>query len=123
MRLAIKQDFGSSTPRGMLTRRSLPCMSLFKSKANRDLTGIFFSGFGFFCTIFLLFSALLAWQLSAIPLELLQRLKLLRWAFAACFSVLTVLTWYYIFPLPVIFSVLTTLALILAAWQADKAKV
>ena len=75
----------------------------------------FFSGFGFFCTGLLLFAAVLAWQLSALPAEMLGRLKLTRWAFAACFVGLTVLTWVFIFPLPTIFTALVALSLVLAA--------
>src|SRR5205085_1740670 len=44
----------------------------------------FFSGFGFFCTGLLVFAAVLAWQLSAVPPEVLRALTLARWAFAVC---------------------------------------
>lgn len=77
----------------------------------------FFSGFGFFVTGLLLFAAILAWQLGALPGDVLQRLNLVRWAFAACFVALTILTWRYFFPAPTIFSALVALALVLAALQ------
>ena len=82
----------------------------------------FFSGFGFFCTGLLLFAAILAWQLGALPAEVLQTLTLVRWAFAACFVVLTILTWRYFFPAPTIFSALVALTLVLAAWQSPGTK-
>ena len=82
----------------------------------------FFSGFGFFCTGLLLFSAILAWQLGALPTDVLDRLKLVRWAFAACFFVLTILTWRYFFPTPTTISGLVALVLALAAWQGAGVK-
>lgn len=77
----------------------------------------FFSGFGLFCTGLLLFSAILAWQLGGLPPDVLSRLRLVRWAFAACFIALTIMTWRYFFPAPTIFSALVALSLALAAWQ------
>src|SRR5437763_557939 len=41
----------------------------------------FFSGFGFFSTVFLLFSALLAFDLSRRPGDVLANLAFMRWAF------------------------------------------
>ena len=81
----------------------------------------FFSGFGFFCTGLLLFAAILAWQLGALPAEVLRTLTLVRWAFAACFVVLTILTWRYFFPAPTGFSAAVALTLVLAAWQSSGA--
>lgn len=82
----------------------------------------FFSGFGFFCGVLLLFCAILAWQLGSLPARLLYGLKLLRWAFAACFVVLTLVTWRYIFAAPTAFTAVVALVLLLAAWQAETAK-
>jgi hypothetical protein len=81
----------------------------------------FFSGFGFFCTGLLLFCAVLAWELGGLPADMLRRLKMVRWAFAACFIGLTAVTWFYIFPLPVIFTAVAALVLVLAAWQSERA--
>jgi hypothetical protein len=75
----------------------------------------FFSAFGFFATTFLLFAALLAWQLGALPANVRNEMKLVRWAFAVCFVVLTVITWLYVFPAPTVFSALVALTLVLAA--------
>jgi hypothetical protein len=82
----------------------------------------FFSGFGFFCTGLLLFSAILAWELGALPTDVLYRLKRVRWAFAACFVALTIVTWRYIFPAPTTFTALVALVLVLAARQGAEAK-
>jgi hypothetical protein len=81
----------------------------------------FFSGFGFFCTGLLLFCAFLAWQLGTLPADMLHKLKPVRWAFAACFVALTLITLLYIFPAPTIFTALVALVLILAARQGAAA--
>jgi hypothetical protein len=75
----------------------------------------FFTGFGFFSAGLVLFAAILAWQLSTLPGEMLNRLTLLRWAFAGCFAALTAITWVYIFPVPTVFSAVVTVVLLLAA--------
>jgi hypothetical protein len=76
----------------------------------------FFVGFGLFVTVFLLLAAVLAWQLGGLAIETLMRMRGLTWAFALCFAVITVLSWQYFFALPLIFSALITICLILAAW-------
>ena len=81
----------------------------------------FFSGFGFFVTVFLLFAAILAFQLGGLPKESSRSLGLVRWMFAACFLVITLLTWRYFFVVPLVFSSLVALCLALAAWSAQRA--
>lgn len=80
----------------------------------------FFVGFGFFVTVFLLFAAVLAWQLGGLAIETLARLRGIAWAFALCFVIITVLSWRYFFALPIIFSFLIAVCLILAAWLSAK---
>src|SRR5262249_10568439 len=57
----------------------------------------FFVGFGLFVTVFVLFGAVLAWQLGGLAVEALARVCVLAWAFALCFAAVTVLTWRYFF--------------------------
>ena len=83
----------------------------------------FFVGFGLFVTVFLLFAALLAWQLGAVAAETLAQMRLIAWAFAVCFAVVTVLCWKYFFAIPLAFSFVITMCLILAAWRSTKASV
>ena len=47
----------------------------------------FFSGFGFFVTVLLFFSAILAFQLAGLSKESLRSLSLVTWAFAVSFVV------------------------------------
>jgi hypothetical protein len=82
----------------------------------------FFSGFGFFATGLLLFCAVLAWELGGLPADMMKRLTTTRWAFALCFVGLTAVAWFFIFPLPVIFTGLVALILVLAAWPSESAK-
>lgn len=81
----------------------------------------FFSGFGFFVTVLLLFAAVLAFQLGGLPRETLRSLGLVRWAFALSFVAITILTWRYFFIAPLVFSGLVAVCLVMAAWSAARA--
>ena len=78
----------------------------------------FFVGFGLFVTVFLLFAALLAWQLGGVAAETLARMRVIAWAFAFCFAAITFLSWRYFFAIPLAFSFVITVCLILAAWRS-----
>lgn len=80
----------------------------------------FFLGAGLSVGVFLLFAALLAWQLSRLPGEYLVRMRATAWAFAVCFAAITVLSWRYLFIVPIVFSSLITVCLITAAWLSAK---
>jgi hypothetical protein len=71
---------------------------------------------GFCVGVFYLFAAILAWQLSGLPAETLALMRGTAWAFALCFAAITVLSWRYLFILPIVFSFLITVCLIAAAW-------
>ena len=74
----------------------------------------FYTGFGLFVTIFLLFAAFLAWQLGGLPAQTLAGMRGITWALALCFVAVTVLSWGYFFIAPVVFSGVVTLCLIAA---------
>ena len=80
----------------------------------------FYVGFGLFVTVFLLFSAVLAWQLGGLPAETLALMRGTVWAFALCLAAVTVLSWRYFFIVPGVFSILVTVCLIAAAWLSAK---
>lgn len=80
----------------------------------------FFTGFGLFVTVLLLFIAVLSWQLGGLPKETLVAMPLATWGLAICFIVVTFLSWKYFFMVPVIFSGVTTIFLVLAAWSAGR---
>ncbi len=76
---------------------------------------------GFSVGVFYLFAAVLAWQLGGLPAETLAAMRLTRWALALCFAAITVVSWRYLFILPIVFSILITGCLTVAAWLSAKA--
>jgi hypothetical protein len=76
----------------------------------------FFSAFGLFFSVFLLFAAVLAWLLGGLPAETLARVRSIAWALVICFVAVTALSWRYAFTTPIVFSTLITVCLIAAAW-------
>jgi hypothetical protein len=76
----------------------------------------FFSGFGLFVSVFLVFAAILAWQLGSMSPERRTAIPLVRWSFALCFVLIAVLSWRYFFMVPGVFSTLIALGLVGAAW-------
>ena len=83
----------------------------------------FFSAFGFFFTVFLLFAAVLAWQFGGLPAEAFARIRRTAWALAVSFAAVTALTWRYGFTTPLVFSAIITLCLIAAALLAPKKQI
>jgi hypothetical protein len=80
----------------------------------------FYVGFGLFVSVFLLFAAILAWQLSSLPAETLRQVRSTAWALAACFAAVTVLSWIYFFTIPIVFSSVITVCLVVAAWRSAR---
>jgi len=80
----------------------------------------FFSAFGLFFSVFLLFAAVLAWLLGGLPAETFARVRSIAWALAISFIAVTALSWRYAFTIPIVFSTLVTLFLIAAAWLSAK---
>jgi hypothetical protein len=80
----------------------------------------FYTGFGIFVTVFLLFTAILTWQLGSQPKGVLSTMRILNWSLAACFITVTILSWTYFFVVPVVLSALIALCLVCAAWLAGK---
>lgn len=78
----------------------------------------FYVGFGYFCSVLMLFAAVLAWQLGVLPGDTLRRLQVISWSFTAAFVVATIITWKYFFTAPVAFSIVITLGLAAGAWRA-----
>jgi hypothetical protein len=79
-----------------------------------------FVGAGFFVSVFLLFAAVLAWQLGGLSAESVGPMRPTAWAFALCFLAMTILSWRYFFILPIVFLTLITACLLAAAWLSAK---
>ena len=80
----------------------------------------FYVGFGLFVSMFLLLAVALAWQLGGLPPGTLAVMRGTAWTFAVCFAAITVLSWRYFFIIPIVFSMVTTVCLIAAAWRSAK---
>jgi hypothetical protein len=86
---------------------------------NRTYWDLFVAA-GFAVGVFYLFAAILAWQLGGLPAATLALMRGTAWAFALCFAAITVVSWRYLFILPIAFSIVITLCLTAAAWLAAK---
>jgi hypothetical protein len=75
---------------------------------------------GFSVGALYLFAAILAWQLSRLPADTLALMRGTTWAFALCFAAITIVSWTYLFIVPIAFSAAITLCLIAAAWLSAK---
>jgi len=81
----------------------------------------FYTGFGLFVTVLLVFTGILAWQLGALPKDTLRSLRVVTWALALSFVAVTFLSWRYFFIAPLVFSGVVAACLLLAAWSAARA--
>src|SRR5271154_5219238 len=75
---------------------------------------------GFSVGVFYLFAAVLAWQLAGLSAEALASMRATVWAFTLCFAAITVVSWRYLFILPIVFSVVITACLAFAAWMSAR---
>jgi hypothetical protein len=79
-----------------------------------------FEAAGFLVGVFYLFAAVLAWQLGSLPAATVAAMRVTVWAFALSFAAVTVLSWRYLFILPIAFSIVITVCLTAAAWLSAK---
>jgi hypothetical protein len=74
-----------------------------------------YSGLGFSSSAYLLFFAVLAWQLGGLPAATLASMRVITWAFAVCFAAVTIVCVRYMFIIPAAFCAATTVCLAAAA--------
>ena len=70
--------------------------------------------------VFYLFAAILSWQLGGLSAETLALMRGTAWALALSFVAITVVSWRYLFILPIVFSMVISVLLIAAAWLSSK---
>jgi hypothetical protein len=87
---------------------------------NRTYWDLFVAA-GFSVGVFYLFAAILAWQLGGLSAATLAPMRATAWAFAFCFAAITVVSWRYLFILPIVFSIVITLCLTAAVCLSAKA--
>ena len=80
----------------------------------------FFLAAGFSAGVFYLFAAILAWQLGGLPVATLALLRGTVWAFALSFAAIAIVSWSYLFIIPLAFSIAITVCLTAAAWISAK---
>ena len=80
----------------------------------------FYTGFGLFVSVFMLFAAVLCWQMGGLSAATLAELRGPAWALVLCFVAITILSWRYFFIVPVVFSAVITLVLTGAAYVSGK---
>jgi hypothetical protein len=80
----------------------------------------FYVGLGLFVSVFLVFAAVLAWQLGSLAPETLALMRGPAWSLAICFAVVTILSWRYFFIAPFVFAIVITVCLTTAAWLSTK---
>src|SRR5262245_4094504 len=80
----------------------------------------FFLGAGYSVAVFYVFSAVLAWLLGGLPAATLASMRGIAWAFALAFAGIAVVSWMYLFIIPVAFSIAITICLAAAAWSSGK---
>jgi hypothetical protein len=90
--------------------------------SNRTYWDLFVAA-GFSVGVFYLFAAILAWQLGSLPAATLALLRSTAWALVLCFAAITVVSWRYLFIIPIVFSILITLCLTAAAWLSANGEV
>src|SRR6185503_15390707 len=71
---------------------------------------------GFSVGVLYLFAAVLAWQLGGLPTDTLAGMRITVWGLALSFAAITVVSWAYLFALPIVMSLVITLCLTAAAW-------
>ena len=86
---------------------------------NRSYWDLFLAA-GFTVGVHYLFAAILAWQLGSLPAETLTRMRGTAWAFALCFAAIALVSLKYLFIVPIVFSIVITGCLIVAAWLSVK---
>ena len=113
--------FASPIPHGELIRFLAQCGQFtLTCRASTGHIGTSFVAAGFSVGVFYLFAAVLAWQLRGLPAETLPAMRVTVWALALCFAVITVVSWRYLFILPIVFSIVITVCLTSAAWLSAK---
>ena len=82
----------------------------------------FYVGFGYFVTVFMLFTAVVTWELARLPLATLKQLPWLTWGLALAYAGSLLISGRYFFMAPLIFSILIFLCLAAAAIAARKSQ-
>ena len=84
--------------------------------------GMFYTGFGLQVTAYLLFGAVLSWQLGTLAAAQAQAIQVLAWAFVAVQAAVLVLSALYFFVVPTAMSAVILVCVLWAAWKLRGAR-
>ena len=107
--------FKPPSPEGLAVRDAMWNVR-FQVKGSSFTYGDFYTGFGLYATVYLLFSAFLAWHLGDLARTNRQAIGSLAWVFTAVQVASLILSWRYFLLPPVILSALLTACLGWAGW-------
>jgi hypothetical protein len=107
--------FRPETPEGRAVFESMNNVHFQVGKGSFTYGG-FYTGFGLVATLYLLFSAYLAWHLGTLAGKNPAAIGALGWVFCAVQIVSLLLSWIYFAPPPVILSALVAICLGWGSW-------
>ncbi|HEY7292090.1 MAG TPA: hypothetical protein VH583_19800 [Vicinamibacterales bacterium] len=115
-------EFRPNSPEGLAVRDAMNSVH-FSVRGAEFSYGGFYVGFGLFVTAYLLFSAVLAWQLGTLARSRTPGLDGIAWSFFAVQIASLILSWVFFSAPPGIFSGLVAVCLGIAAWgtSSDRA--
>jgi hypothetical protein len=122
--------FAAHTAGGMLAQRShgpdadavfasMKAVHFASKGAIGSWYGIWFA-FGLLVSVFLLFSAIVAWQLDKVNAASWPSVSVIAWALAASHACNAVLSWTYFFAAPGIFATVVTILLVAGALRKQR---
>src|ERR1051325_6171008 len=94
---------------GVAVRDAMDTVPLQGVGSGKLTYGGFYRGFGLFCTVYLAFTAYLAWHLGSMAQNAPQSIENLGWAFFAVQLASIALSWIYFLPPPIILSTLAAI--------------
>lgn len=114
-------SFKPPSPEGLAVRDAMNSVH-FQVKGSSFTYGEFYTGFGLYATVYLLFSAFLAWHLGDLARSNPQAIGALAWVFVAGQVASLVLSWKYFLLPPAILSALVAACLAWAGWLVRSGK-
>lgn len=112
--------FKPLSPEGLAVRDAMQNVR-FEVKGSTFTYGDFYTGFGLYATVYLLFSSFLAWHLGDLARTTPQAIGWLAWVFVAVQVASLILSWRYFLLPPVILSGLVAACLAWAGWLVKAA--
>jgi len=114
--------FVPASPEGVAVRDSMQRVQFDVDGKNYSYGG-FYMGFGLMVTAFLLFCAIVAWNLSTLARTAPQAIGVIGWSLVVLELFMCAVSWRYFFPPPTLLSGLAAVATAWATWRASAGKI